>query len=115
MSELRDTTAALRSFDKRLNSIEECLLVLVRNSEQQSEWRHEQRNEAQKAVLRHDAAERAMKQVQDACGAISHKVAEVVQRIENLAAMQFEGSKAINERVRQVELQQPPSDEITRP
>jgi hypothetical protein len=64
MSELRDLTAALRSIANRQTGIEECLLVLVRNSEQQADWRHEQRGIEQRRTLEDAEQAAAIKQVQ---------------------------------------------------
>jgi hypothetical protein len=103
MSELRDLTNALRAIDKRLSGVERCLLVVIRNSEQQAEWRHEQRNRAQIEDGLQSARERAIQQVQSACGAISHKLAEVVERLDNQAATYLANEREIRNRVRQLE------------
>ena len=115
MSELRDLTAAMRSFDKRLTSVEACLITITRNSNQEAEWRHNQKNRA----LINDGVqlenERAMAQVQEACGAISHKLAEVVERLDNLGATRLSDVKELRERTRQLELRMPlPNDEVTK-
>lgn len=114
MSELRDLTAALRAFDKRITSVEDCLLVLVRNSEQETEWRHEQRGIAQRHQLEGEERDRALKQVQEACGAISHKLAEVVERLDNQASTRLSDVKELRDRVRDIELKRPPAQEITK-
>jgi hypothetical protein len=117
MSELRDLTGAFRAFDKRLTSVEELLLVIVRNSEQESEWRHEQRNRAQITDSERAETERlsalAIKQVQEACGGISHKLAEVVERLDNQASTRLSDVKELRDRVRQLELDRVSVDEIT--
>jgi hypothetical protein len=105
MSELRDLTAALRSFDKRLNSVEQCLVILVRNSQQQAEWRHDQKNRAIVEEGLRLESERAMLQVQEACGAISHKLAEVVERLDNQVSTRLSDVKGLSSRVGLIENQ----------
>lgn len=112
MSELRDLTAALRAFDKRIVGVEECLVVLVRNSEQEADWRHEQRNLAQRHQLEGEERDRALKQVQEACGAISHKMVELVERLDNYAATRQADVRRIHELER---ARDRTADEITRP
>lgn len=46
MSDLRDITMAMRATSKRLNSFGEALIILLRDSAQQTEWRHQQKNDA---------------------------------------------------------------------
>jgi uncharacterized FlaG/YvyC family protein len=103
MSELRDLTAALRAVSNRITSVENCMLVLVRNSEQEAEWRHQQRNREMMAVGEREAQERATQQVQEACGAISHKLFELVERFDNQAAVRLQDVRALSGRVRKLE------------
>ena len=115
MSELRDLTVALRAFDRRIAGVEDCLVILSRESRQQTEWRHQQKNNAQVSEGLRLQAERAMLQIQEACGAISHKVAELVERLDNQASTRLSDVKELRERTRQIELRLPaPSDEITK-
>jgi len=111
MSEFRDLTLALRTFDKRITGIEECLLVLTRDSQQQAEWRHVQKNRAMTSDYMQAEQERAMQQVQEACGAISHRLAEVVERLENQAITRREDVKRLNARIGALE----PDSEVTKP
>ena len=115
MSELRDLTSALRSIDKRLASHEECLVILVRNSAQQAQWRHDQKN---RAVIEDGIrleSERAMLQVQETCGAIAHKLVEVFERLENQSSTRLSDVKGLRERVSQIELQLPNlQEEVTK-
>lgn len=111
MSELRDMTNALRALAKRLDSVEDCLLVLVRNSEQQAEWRHEQRGLAQTEELFRAGQVRAMKQVQDTVGAISHRLVEVFERFDAIAANRLADMQSTNARIQRLE----PDEEVTKP
>ncbi len=103
MSELRDLTAALRALDNRITGVEDCLLVLTRDSQQQAEWRHEQKNRAMTSDMSQNEQERAMLQVQEACGAISHKLAEVVERLDNQVSTRQSDVKGLSSRVRELE------------
>lgn len=103
MSELRDLTDALRALDNRLRGVEDCLLVILRDSQQQSEWRHLEKTRAQIADGLRYEQELAMKQVQEACGAISHKLVEVVERLDNQAATRLEDVKELKRRVGDLE------------
>ena len=113
MSELRDLTVALRAFDKRMIGIEECLLLLVRDSQQQSEWRHDQKNQVMLDKGLHEEQEIAMKQVQEACGAVSHKLFEFSDRLDNYARTRLDDVKGLNARIGMIEgkLQ---DDEVTK-
>lgn len=104
MSELRDLTSALRSLDRRVSSVEECLLELVRDSRQATDWRHQQRNRVMLDDERREGQERAMIQVQEACGAISHRLAEVAERLDNQVATRQSDVKWLGSRVRELEL-----------
>lgn len=110
MSELRALTKALRSLDSRITGIEDCLVVVLRNSEQEADWRHEQRNAAHAYGLEREDQVRAMKQVQDACGAISNRLLHLVERIESLAANQWASDKELRKRLRDLES----GDEVTK-
>lgn len=88
MSELRALTKAFRSLDSRITGIEDCLVVVLRNSEEQV---------------------RAIKQVQEACGAISSRLVHLVERIESLAANQWASDKELRKRMRELET----GDEVT--
>lgn len=103
MSELRDLTSALRAIDNRVTGVENCLIVLLRDSQQQAEWRHQQRNRAAIDEGLRGEQERAMLQVQEACGAISHKLAEVVDRLDNQAEVRLSDVKELRARVRNLE------------
>lgn len=103
MSELRDLTQALKAFNKRLTSIEDCLLSLVRDSRQQSEWRHHQKSRTMIENGFMEEQERAMLQVQEACGAISHRLTEVVERLDNQAAVRLDDVKELRQRIADIE------------
>lgn len=96
MSEFRDLTMALRSLSNRLTAVEDCMIVLVRNSEQEREWRHEQRNRTMIDDLREAEKEAALKQIQDFMGLLN-------DRFENFVATRFEDIKGLNSRVREIE------------
>ena len=108
MGELRDLTSTLRSFSESLTSIEDCMVVVLRNSEQESDWRHEQRNAEQQNLYRAELQAKALKQVQEACGAISHKLVELVERLDAQAQTRLEDTKELKRRVRALE-----GDEVT--
>lgn len=114
MSELRDLTVALRAFDKRITGIEECLLVLVRDSQQQSEWRHTQKNQAMIEKGSREEQEIAMKQVQEACGAVSHKLFDFSERLDNYARTRLDDVKRLNVRLGNVEAKLE-DEEVTQP
>jgi len=103
MSELRDLTVALRAFHTRMSSVEDCLLVLVRDSQQQSEWRHTQKNQSMVDTGLREEQETAMKQVQEACGAVSHKLFEFSDRLDNYAKTRLDDVKGLNARIGAVE------------
>jgi flagellar motility protein MotE (MotC chaperone) len=103
MSELRDLTNALRAFDNRIRGIEDCMIIVLRNSVQEADWRHEQRNNAQIYVSRADEQERAIKQIQEACGAISHKLAEVKDQLDNQADTRRSDVRGLSARLQKLE------------
>jgi len=115
MSELRDLTNALRSFDKRIVSVEQCLVMLVNDSKQQAEWRHRQKNQAVVDEGLRLESEKAMHQVQEACGAISHKLLELVERLDNQSSTRLSDVKELRERTRQLELRLLSDEEVTKP
>lgn len=89
MSELRDLTGALRSFDTRLRSIEECLLIVVRNSEQEASTQ--------------ESSERALKQVQEFQGSLWKYLANLDEKLAALAVTRVDDVKALNRRVGRLE------------
>jgi hypothetical protein len=112
MSELRDLTAAMRALANSQTLTQECLLVLLRNSEQQSDWRHEHRGIEQRKQLEQEEQQRALKQVQEACGSISHKLAEVVERLDNQSATRLSDVRGLSSRVAELE-RKAGADEVT--
>ncbi len=113
MSELRDLTNALRAFDRRLASVEECLLVIVRNSEQQAEWRHQQRNEAQRETYEREGRKRSIAQIEEFQGALWKYLAALDERLAALAATRHEDVVTLGKRVRKLE--ERAGEEITQP
>lgn len=109
MSELRDLTAAMRSLANGQALIQDCLLVVLRNSEQQADWRHEQRGIEQRRVLQDDERDRALKQVEEFQGALWKYLGKLDERLETLAAVRHDDVKALSERVRALE----PDEEVT--
>lgn len=83
----------------------------MRNSQQQADWRHEQRNRAQLDDGLREERERAIAQVQKACGDIDRKIAELVERLDNQAATRLADVKELRERVRNLET----GEEVTKP
>lgn len=110
MSELRDVTSALRALGNRMSSIEDCLLILLRNSEQQADWRHEQRNAAQREELRRAAQARALKQVEEFQSALWDYLARLDERLKNLVIARHDDVKALSERIKGLE----PEEEVTK-
>jgi hypothetical protein len=109
MSELRDLTSALRSMASRMTSIEDCLLIVVRNSEQEADWRHDQRGIEQRRELEASERGRALAQIQEFQGALWKYLAALDERLEALSVARHDDVKALNERVRKLE----PADEVT--
>ena len=103
MSELRDLTAALRAFDKRITGVEECLLLLVRDSQQQSEWRHEQKNSSQKDNLFLTEMSKTLAQLEAFQGSLWNYLATLDGKLVALANTRLEDVKALNKRVGVVE------------
>lgn len=103
MSELRDLTQALRAVNNRITGIEECLVLLIRDSQQQTQWRHEQRNQAQIDQLNKEQTQIAVKQVQEACGAISHKLSDLNTQLGNLSIIRNEDIREVKRRLHKLE------------
>jgi hypothetical protein len=104
MSDLRDIVNTLRTFDKRFTSIEQCLVILVRDSTQQSEWRHEQRNRSSIEDGIRQESELAMKQAQETLGILSHRLDAIVERLDNAASIRLSDVKELRDRTRQLEI-----------
>ncbi len=103
MSDLRHLTAAFRAFATRLNSIEDCLAIVLRNSEQESDWRHEQRNIEHRRQADQDESAKAMKQVQEAVGAISHRLASLHDAVEKMGSTRLSDVKELRQRMQSYE------------
>jgi hypothetical protein len=117
MSELRDLTAALRAQSKRLDSFGDALVLLLRDSGQQSEWRHEQRNAEQMRQLEqkdlHDSLETLQKsitQVGNFQSALWEYLGKLDERLETLAQVRHDDVRALSDRVRALE----PQEEVTK-
>jgi|KBSMisStaDraftv2_1062788.scaffolds.fasta_scaffold134806_5 hypothetical protein len=116
MSEFRDLTVALRSLSDRMTTIEDCMLVLVRNSEQEKDWRHEQRNIAMVTKGEAEEREQALLQIQQWMGPVNDNLNELVERFDNFVATRFTDVKSLNDRVRDLEQEVGISkEEITKP
>ncbi len=111
MSELRDVTQALRAVCVRLASVEDCLVTLVRDSQQQAEWRHKQKNLAVIDEGIHREQDVALGQIQEFCAATSHKVAELVDRLDQQGKTRLDDVKALHARITALE----PEEETTKP
>lgn len=109
MSELRDLTAALRAQSARMTDTQECLLIVLRNSEQEAAWRHEQRNADPRLAL--DELVKSLKQLEEFQGALWKYLGRLDERIESLAVVRQDDVKALSDRVRKLE----PDEEITQP
>lgn len=103
MSELRDLTIVLRTFDKRLSSAEDILLILLRDSRQQSDWRHEQRNRAMVEDGYREGQENAMLQVQQECASINTRIGELVAQLDSYSKLRQEDVRRLNIRIGQLE------------
>jgi len=115
MSEFRDLTIALRSLSNRQVAIEDCMVVLVRNSEQEKEWRHEQRNRASVEDGRIAEREQALQQLQEWMGPVNDKLQELVDRFDNFVQTRFTDVKTLHDRVRDLEQGFIPKEELTKP
>lgn len=113
MSELRDLTQALRIFDRRLTGIEECLVVLMRDSQQQAEWRHVEKNRAMMFDGLMEERDLAVKQVHDAQGTIIDQLSEIVERLEALSTTRLNDVKVLSQRVRDLE-ERAGNEEVTK-
>lgn len=111
MSELRDLTAALRALGTRLTSIEECMVIVLRNSEQEADWRHQQRNEAHVAGQQREEMTRSLKQVEEFQGALWKYLGKLDERLELAEQTRHDDVRSLSDRVRKLE----PEDEITQP
>ncbi len=109
MSELRDLTAALRAQYQRLSAIEECLTIVLRNSQQEAEWRHQQRNDASVRELEREEQRRSFKQLEEFQGALWKYLGKLDERLEALAKTRHDDVKSLSERVRKLE----PEEEVT--
>jgi hypothetical protein len=114
MSEFRDLTVALRTLSNRLTTIEDCMLVLVRNSEQEKDWRHEQRNLAMVQKGESEERERALLQVQEWMGSVNDNLNGLIQRFDNFVATRQTDVKGLNDRVHYLE-QKLDVEEVTKP
>lgn len=123
MSELRDLTSALASFSGSMSAIEECLVVLLRNSAQESDWRHQQQNLAQQEAFREglrdkafDQLEKGLKQLGEFQGALWKYLGDLDERQTQLANTRHEDVKELKARVHKLEGKFPsdrPEDEVT--
>jgi hypothetical protein len=113
MSEFRDLTVALRTLADRLTGVEDCMVILVRNSEQEKDWRHEQRNRAMLEDGRTEEREKALQQIQEFMGAFGDRLQELIQRFDNFVLMRHADIKGLNQRVRDLENEQG-NDEVTK-
>jgi hypothetical protein len=114
MSEFRDLTVALRTLSDRLTTIEDCMLVLVRNSEQEKDWRHEQRNIAMIQKGESEEREQALLQIQQWMGPVNDNLNGLIERFDNFVATRYADIKGLNERVRDLETGFVAPDEITK-
>lgn len=115
MSELRDLTAALRAQSRRLDSFGESLILLLRDSAQQSEWRHQQRNDEhmRKAERKElldtlEAMQKGLKQVEMFQSALWTYLGKLDERQELLAKTRHEDIREVKLRLRALE-----DDEVT--
>lgn len=123
MSDLRDLTSALASFSGSMTSIEECLVVLLRNSEQESDWRHQQQNDAQQEVFREsirkdafEQMEKAIKQLGEFQGALWAYLGELDGQQKQQAKTRHEDVSELKQRLHKLETRvpsDPPDDEVT--
>ncbi len=111
MSELRDLATAFRATNSRLDSIEDCLLVLLRNSVQEADWRHHQRNEAAIRVAEREEILRAIKQVENFQDALWKYLGKLDERLEELAKTRHEDISEVKSRLHNLEYN---SDEVTK-
>ncbi len=96
MSLERDIAHAFTTLGARLTSIETCLVQLSRDSAQQSDWRHEQRNYEQAAQLFRDETVKSIRQVQVWMGSFSDKMTELVEALRVVRAVRHDDVRRIN-------------------
>jgi hypothetical protein len=114
MSELKDVTSALRAIHNETILVQDCLLILVRDSQQQAEWRHAQKNRAMVEDLERDQREGAILQIQTWCGDFSRKLGELVERLDGQAQTRRDDVRALSGRLGQLEARLP-DEETTKP
>ena len=117
MSELRDLSAALRAQSKRMKSFGDALVVLLRDSAQQTEWRHEQRNAEQVRQLEqkslHESLETLRKtvdQVSNFQAALWEYLGKLDGQVESLGKIRQDDIQALSARISRLE----PEDEVTK-
>jgi hypothetical protein len=96
MSLERDIAHAFTTLGDRLTSIETCLVQLSRDSAQQSDWRHEQRNHEQAAKLFREETSKNIRQIQIWMGSFSDKLTELVEALRVVRAVRHEDVRRIN-------------------
>ena len=106
MSELRDLTAALRAQSARMTDTQECLLVVLRNSEQEAVWRHEQRNANPRLAL--DELVKSLKQLENFQEALWKYLGKLDDRQENIEKTRHADISEVKARLRALE-----KDEVT--
>ncbi len=111
MSELRALTAALRTFAARIASVEDCLVVLLRNSEQEADWRHEQRNKVHADGQQREEILRSLKQVEEFQGALWKYLGKLDERQEAADKTRHDDIKEVKDRLHALESDQPPEPE----
>jgi len=103
VSEFRDLTLAMRAMHDSMTSIEHCLAILVRDSAQQTKWRHDQKNLSVIDTGRWEAQERATSEVQTAVSSLMKTSFEIREEMRTLRDTQFDGAKELRGRVRRLE------------
>ena len=118
MSELRDVATAMRATSKRLDTFAEAMTILLRDSGQQAEWRHQQRNEVaireglQEAQLDQlDSFQRALKQMETFSASLWKYLGKLDERLELLATTRHEDVSELKRRLRALE---PTEEEVTK-
>lgn len=114
MSELRDLTQALRIFDRRLTGIEDCLVVLMRDSQQQAEWRHTEKNRAMLFDGLMEERDLAMQEVQRSLGVVHDRLSGISDQVVALSTTRLNDVKVLSQRLRTLE-ERAGDEETTKP
>ena len=121
MSDLRDIATAMRATSKRLNSFGEAIVILLRDSAQQTEWRHQQKNAAtirdgqhQLVLDQLETMRVNQKQLGEFCAKLWDYLGRLDEREELGRKTRHDDLVEMKRRLRALESDHPPDDEVTK-